>query len=282
MNAEFSFLEYTYNPKQCPETPESLRRLGFSCRADNNNSTSVWKQNYSIIFLRSNTDFNGARVTGLGFITPKNVISDLGAKKDPGLNFHVTEDPGGLRIILVDEKEETNLYKLGFVKKDSIIRPDIGISYISGITYNYFDNEKINFYSRLGFRITKSGQQYSQLTTSDNRFTIISNRDEQNKRVQNVICETTDIFSTTAKGVVNKIQFKDFNLPDNLDYGSITHKIYGYNCLPFGNQNGYTIENFIPNALPNTDMILKMRKKKFDIMECSLFEYYGNPTTSNE
>jgi 4-hydroxyphenylpyruvate dioxygenase-like putative hemolysin len=275
MNAEFSFLEYTYNPAHCPETPNLLKKLGFVCRAENDKYTSVWKQNQSVIFLRNSINYNGAGVSGLGFIGNKKNLTEFEFIKDHDIDLYVTTDPAGLRILLVDENEETNLLRLGFVRRDLTKQATVNINYISGVTYNYFNDEKVEFYEKLGFRVTKTGQQYTQLTSANNRFTIVSNRTEQNQQIQNIIFEVPDIFDTTAKCVANGVKFRKFDLPEDLDYGDLTFKIYGYNCLPFGSKNSYTIENFIPNALPNTDFILRMRKQYIDITEHSLFEYYG-------
>lgn len=274
MNAEFSFIEYTYNPLQCPEVPEQLRKVGFALRAENEKTTSVWKQNQSVIFLRKDENFVSSGVTGVGFNVQTDIVDQFETTRDPELSFPVAYDPAGTRILLVNDAEKINLLQLGFSKKDLTTQPTVNLQYISGITYNYFSEDTLEFYTKLGFRVTKTGEQYSQLTAANNRFTIVSNRNNQNKQIQSVIFETLDIFDTTAKCVANDIKFKDFVLPDTLDYGSLTHKIYNYNCLPYGNKKSYTIENFIPDALPNTDFILRMRRQFIDITEHLLLNYY--------
>ena len=49
--------------------------------------------------------------------------------------------------------------------------------------------------------------------------------------------------------------------PD-LDFGEeLNYKIRAYNCTAIGNENSYSIEQFVPDALPGMDMIVRMRKR---------------------
>ena len=97
--------------------------------------------------------------------------------------------------------------------------------------------------------------------------------------VPSIICDTDDVFTTTANYVSNGVELRKFDNDRDLDFGDLNHKIRGYNCNAVGNENSYTIENLIPNAAPNLDIIFRQRKQYLNISESTLDTYYADNQT---
>jgi hypothetical protein len=88
--------------------------------------------------------------------------------------------------------------------------------------------------------------------------------------------DTDDLFHSIACFSISGVKEctnKDFGIPAG--FGNLAHKIVGYKCFATGNSNSYSIEKFYPSALPNTDIILRMRKQYININETLLHTYYN-------
>lgn len=277
MTMEFGFVEYTYDPRECSERTmmDCLHNLGFRCRAKNeNNNVTIWHQNNSMIMLREAPETMG--ITGLGFLADRDFIESATGKDLAHDGLNVLRDPLGTRIILVNIDEE--IKRSGTYKQitDSKV-PTLDLDRITGVTYLGAAQDNIlHFYKKLGFSVSKLGSNYHQLTSSDRKFTIMTGLCKKQPRIQNIILDTHDIFTTTAKFVANQIHLQEFEIePSELNFGKLTHRILAYNCKALGDTEKYTIENFAPDALKNLDIIMRMRKQFIHISEQNLEAYYG-------
>ena len=170
---------------------------------------------------------------------------------------------------------------LNYTEANSRSNPENGLNYVSGIVYNSTDARMRDFYQELGFRFTKTGDNYYTFMSANNRFSIMMDLQNNDGKVPSIICDTDDVFKTTANYVANKVPLKKFKIePAKLEFGEMNHKIVGYNCNGDGNENSYTIENLIPNAAPNLDIIFRQRKQYLNISETTLDTYYAKANQS--
>jgi hypothetical protein len=58
------------------------------------------------------------------------------------------------------------------------------------------------------------------------------------------------------------------------DFGKLTHKINGYNCMAEGNKDSYSIEKMIIGVPNNVNIVLRQRAKKISISEDTLQIHY--------
>jgi hypothetical protein len=134
----------------------------------------------------------------------------------------------------------------------------------------------MDFYQdAMGFKFSSSSDTYNMLTSENNRFTILVNKSNISRNMPTLICETHDVWHTTSACAFANIELKKFDKPEKLNYGTMNHKIVGYNCIAVGTENSYSIENLIPNALPGMDLIFRMRKQYLSIKEDSLRQHYA-------
>ena len=89
-----------------------------------------------------------------------------------------------------------------------------------------------------------------------------------------LICDTHDIWHTISAYTLSGVEFAPNEIPENLDFGNLNHKIIGYNCLAVGSKSSYSIEKLVPDALPGMDMIIRMRKQYLTIKEDTLKRHY--------
>jgi hypothetical protein len=275
MNTDFSFIEYSYDPGKLETSDiyESLKKLGFTRSAESiNGRHTFWIQLKTILMLTEDHDIIDAGVTGIGFICDEKTIETLNPEYSESRSMYYLQDPNGLYNFLVPLNLPTDYLRIVDQKSDSL-----NIDYISGLTYTSPTVETLSHYEKLGFRVTKIGSRYHQLTSSNNRFTIMIDTDCKNSKIRNIITETFDVFTTTAKCYVVGLKTQHFDIDSgSLRFGNLNHLIYGYNCKAHGNEESYTIENFITQPVPNLDIIIRMRKQFIEISEHTLKEYYGS------
>jgi len=279
MQVDYSFLEYSYNPEliQQETVEKRLNTLGFTKRTRNTSgAVTVWTQNLCILVLKEvQTDLSG--ITGIGFNAKQDVIDKIGAmpdKDDTGM--YVIDNCAGLRTLLMSEDDFKDLRKsLNYTEQNATGGNENGLGYVSGIIYNCTDARMRDFYQEIGFRFTKTGDRYYTFMSANNRFSILMDMQKNDGKVPSIICDTDDVFNTTANFVSNKVPLKQFDInPNDLDFGEMNHRIMGYNCNADGNDNSYTIENLIPEAAPNLDIIFRQRKQYLNISETTLDTYY--------
>jgi len=280
MKADFGFLEYSFNPDNTSYESVfgKLSQLGFVNRAKHRSGyVTVWTQNNSILMIRETFSIDQPELTGLGFLATPQEIQQLGCQHDPETDLWVKMNNAGLRSLFIDTStftlDASSLINYETVNNKSYSNP--GLKIITGIKYNCCDPKMMNFYQSIGFKFTRSTEQYDTLVSSNNRFTILCSKTQDDKKIRTVIADTDDVFHTTGAMIVAGIDLKKFNTDDQeLNFGSLNHKITGYNCLAFGNKESYTIENFIPDAAPGLDVIFRTRKQYLHITGNTLDTHY--------
>lgn len=275
---EFSFIEYSFNPASMSrdDVYTCLNKLGFTRNAvSGNDRHSFWRQTNTILMVTETAHVHSGEITGIGFVCDDETVEKLSLSFSESRSMYFMNDPCGLKNYIVPlDYYQRNISKN--YKKVSDWRGDsLYLEYISGITYSDSSDELLKHYEQLGFRVTKLGKRYHQLTSSNNRFTIMADTSCQGGKVRNIITETMDAFATTAKCYANGLKTQKFEFdPSELNFGSLNHMIAGYNCKAYGNAESYTIENFVPQPLKNMDLIFRMRKQFIEISEHTLEEYY--------
>jgi|TARA_B110000483_G_C18170270_1_gene533003 hypothetical protein len=286
MIGNYSFVEYSYNPSQNSreEIQDRLRQLKFNVRTSNANGTvTMWVQGLCIILVRETDTVQGPGLTGLGLTTTENPDtinewSDEDIAMDEELGMMVANDTCGTRIILVnfdymDSEAKLNTFAVVQANNDDAT---LGLTNMSGVVYSSCTSRMMDFYQdAMGFKFARSSDTYNTLTSENNRFTMLVNKSNTGTAMPVLICETHDVWHTTSACAFAGIDLKKFDKPDDLNYGSMNHKIVGYNCIAVGSPESYSIENLVPEALPGMDLIFRMRKQYMSIKEDSLRKHYA-------
>ena len=248
-----------------------IEKLGYNKIAHNIAKThGVWNHNFNVIFTTQDTELLAPGITGLGFVCDPATVHQLGAKLDDSTDLHITHDPNGMKIMLcVVDSTNTILGKKYIKRADPPAANPMLLKYTSSVVYNGYSDEIADFYKTLGFRITNAGDDYVAMVCDTNRFTIMFKRESEDTGVTAIMCETDDVFYTTSYYVKEGLPLKPYNQPVE-DFGSLTYKINGYDCLADGNAASYTIENCVKQALPNVDLIFRTRKQYIHLHEDTL------------
>lgn len=287
MSIDFSFVEYSVPPESLTDGCAQLVTLGFVPRVEHAHSgATLWTQKHSILMLRESSAVDAPRVTGLGFLAEREDIERLGAQYDADVNMYVTHDKASLRILLACTDNILNLKDDqeggSYLIVDDRTRDHHAFSKISGIIYSCNDPRMMDFFQDVGFRFTKSGDRYNNLVSSNNRFTIVCDKEQQDGAVPALICDCPDVFASTSTFKVRGFDLKNYEVDaKNLDFGNLNHKIAGYNCYATGNENSYSIENMILGAMPNLDIIFRSRRQYLHITENTLRQHYDQSKRTN-
>lgn len=278
--SNFSFLEYSFNP--LITEPEYiyglLNRLGFVQRNKHQSGVfTMWTQNQCIILLRNTHEVDQPRISGLGIMLDESDIDEFDVVYDHDCSMNVIHDPQGLRILAMPEKQLAKMIVHGYETIDKKLYDTPGLEYFSGVVYNIDCNDTVKFYQKLGFNYTKSFNEYDVLMSKNNRFTLLCNNTINEKTIGAVYTDTNDVFRSTCHFVAANFNIKEYNLTDvPMDFGiDLNYKIFGYNCIAFGDQKRYTIENSILGALPNIDIVFRTRKQFLHISEESIKAHYA-------
>lgn len=282
---DFVFLEYSFDPDVLdPEIVFSkLSKLGFILRSEHERErASFWNQNQSIIMVHEMPGTGiQAGVTGLGFMGLNNKMIDaLDAQHDPDTSAFVHGEPGTqFKTVIIPAEVTANV---GGIIKYSLVSKQFersykvidvsnytypGITYVSGIVHGYDSDFPLEYYNSLGFRATKDTDNYTQLLSNSERFSIFLDRKPRNRRNTIVVCDTDDVFWTTACYTANQVNMTEFDNDTGKKFGALTHKIVGYSCVAEGTKSSYSISRFVPEALPGLDLIFRMRKQFLGIPE---------------
>lgn len=280
---DFSFLECSYNPDDIKfETVcDQLNRFGFVMINENvSNNVTIWMQSLSIIMLREDSSVDTFAVTGLGFIASEEVVDELGADYDDDLGLYVCTDDCSLRSLFVLESEMFGQFsaldtKYVATMSNSTVKP-LGINHFSGIVYDCSDPSVLEHYYKLGFSLQKESDDYYTLLSKNKRMTVMCNRNNSDRKIKTVICDTDDIFYVSAYCAVNNVETKNYDLSYITEdmFGDYTYKVVGYNCLAYGNQNSYSIEKLAKNIAPELDLLFRMRRQHANINERVFLKHF--------
>ena len=279
MSIDFSFVEYTAPLDLREYNTQRLSDLGFVPRVNHVlHDITLWCQNHTILMIKHTDTVQEAGVSGLGFIADQVVIDNLEPEYDSEAGMFVANDQGNLRTLLAPVDDILGLQKSleeNYIMLDDRRHSNPGLKYISGVRYNCANPRMMDFYQDLGFGFTRSTESYNTMVSKNRRFSMMCNKLNNTGNVTTLICDTDDVFVSTAGFVSRGIELARYqNQTDNLDFGKLTHKVLGYDCLAQGTKDSYSIENFIPEALPNLDIVFRMRKRYLDIAEHTLDYHY--------
>lgn len=279
--AEFSFIEISYDPDvtNTEHVESDLKRLGFVHRTQHySGATGFWNLSNCIVLLRKDNSGRSACISGIGFNATGKNIEDLHAIYDDTTDFYVVDNGTGIKTYLLSEKQvdhyNSNLddsYKI----VDSETKTGKHLNYISGIKINGHDSNVIEHYTQLGFKYKDISDNYGKLVCENNRFTIMLDKRSGQNNIPTIICDTHDVFDATAYFLSVGIEMETFNNDVHQNYGDkLNYKIRAYNCRAWGNEQSYTIENFIKGIAPDIDIIFRQRNQYLHIHETTLDSYY--------
>lgn len=279
--SNFSFLEYSFDPYfiNSEDIYSSLNRLGFVQRNLHvSEQASMWTQNQCIILLREAPDTGSPTITGIGLVIDDDHIPSQDYYFDEQCGMPVTHDPNGFRVLAMPEQSLVKMLAHGYQIVDRRQYETTGLEYFSGIVYNTVNSDVMDFYEGLGFNFTRSSDKYDTLMSKNNRFTLLLDKTNSSNSVDVVLADTNDVFRTTTHFTVAGFDTRQYNQNnDTLNFGTtLNHKIVGYNCLAFGNENSYTIENSIKEPIPNFDLVFRTRKQYLHFDGESIETHYGS------
>ena len=274
MFTEFGFIEYAIPSNYVEDVYFTLTDLGYTRIAEHvEGGVSVWQLNLSIIFINEELDISTPCLSGLGFICDQECINNMGASYDEITDMYLTTDPAGYRVLMCplnSYKKNKSLISDRYISNTRDLNIKQTFEYNSGALLGNVDNEVLDFYHKMGFKITKQGSYYLTMVTENKRFSLIFSKADSHCSA--VVMDTHDIFHITASLVNKQIPLNKFNYVAE-DFGKLNYKINGYNCIAAGNKESYTIENSAPNLLPNLNFIFRQRRQFPHFVEETLTEH---------
>lgn len=277
---DFSFIEYSFDPTVTNRETihTNLNKMGFIHRSQHNSApVGFWSQNQSIILLREIEDGLEPRISGIGFnipLTTLELIADSLSLENSNA-FSITMS-NSLRILFVPEDWTEMFLTNDYTLIDKNRYNTTGLENFTGIIINDSGSEVIEYFETIGFKLSKESDRYQSLVSLNRRFTVVLDRSKSDGKVASVIADTNDVFKTTACFTVTNVPLRKFDInKEELNFGKLNHKIIGYNCLAIGNEEKFTIENFVDSAFGITDLIFRMRKQVLHVTEQTLKVYYN-------
>lgn len=277
---DFSFIEYSFDPTVTNRETihTNLNKMGFIHRSQHNSApVGFWSQNQSIILLREIEDGLEPRISGIGFnipLTTLELIADSLSLENSNA-FSITMS-NSLRILFVPEDWTEMFLTNDYTLIDKNRYNTTGLENFTGIIINDSGSEVIEYFETIGFKLSKESDRYQSLVSLNRRFTVVLDRSKSDGKVASVIADTNDVFKTTACFTVTNVPLRKFDInKEELNFGKLNHKIIGYNCLAIGNEEKFTIENFVDRAFGITDLIFRMRKQVLHVTEQTLKVYYN-------
>ena len=270
------FLEYRFNPEQEPYQPlaERLTNLGFTQRSKHSvSNVEVWVQARAILLLQPDYLFSQqGQIMGLGIVSNQHPMDEItGVYLDEATDFYVKECDNGFKFYFTETENLTHLYKV----TNSAPSVSSGITAFGGFVISSTSKELKDTLEIIADKKEKS-EKYDKYIFK-NKSTIFL-KDQIDEGVELLVSDTVDVFSTTSFISARNIRTVQFEDIDVSKFGTMSHKIKGYNCKPFGNENSYSIENYIPKQDFNVDLVFRSRKKYIKIKEDTL-DYYDSIET---
>ena len=262
------FLEYRFNPEREPYQPlyERLTKLGFTQRSKHTvSNVEVWVQARAILLIHPDYLFSQpGQIMGLGTVSKSHPMDELpGVYLDELTDFYAKECDNGFKFYFTETESLTHLYKV----TNSAPAVSSGITAFGGLVISSTNKDIKNTLEVIAEKVEKS-DRYSKYIFK-NKFTIFL-KEDSDEGVELLVSETVDVFSTTSYISARDIRTVQFEDVDVSKFGSMAHKIKGYNCKPFGNEHSYSIENYIPKEDFNVDLVFRSRKKYIKIKEDTL------------
>lgn len=273
--AQFSFIELSFDPMVTAEKDMQwqLSRLGFKHRSQHAmDLVGFWSHNNCILMIRRDSIADDPKITGLGFIGDLSDIENNNATFDKTCDFFVCDNTEGFHTYFVQENQFKKSIDDVYQRIDSTNSPNT-LGYFSGIILNQNSGALRDHYQGIGFRMTKNSDKYDTLVGDGNNFTIMCSKTPKQSTVPTIVIDTPDVFRATAWFVTQGFDIPNFENQE-LNFGKLNHKIKGYNCKAWGNENSHTIENFVPGVTKDIDLIVRQRSKYIHILEETVDSYY--------
>lgn len=265
-----NFLVYAHNDYLTLN--HELSTLGF--REISNHSTSLnsfWHQNNCIIHTQDRAT-GPQGLVGFGMVVSQSTIDNSEAQYDDTSGWYKMICPQGLEIYLQTQTGIESTLSTKYVTVSNEVEVETGPNKFSGIVLNQTQPVDLVYYEMLGFKVTNS-VDYTKLT-SKNHFTImIDNKGLTEKPT--AIVECPELFRNVAGLVLSNVNLKTYNIDySKKEFGKLTHKIKGYDCVAHGNQESHTIEKMLLDTPKGMNTILRQRKQKVHINEHTLDLHY--------
>ena len=259
-----NFLVYNYTDKN--KTYKEFTSLGFNQASIHKTSGATFWHNKNCIVLLYPADTDG--LGGVSFVTTPDIINSANAIYDDitgwfcfGNNFKIyLQTEAQIKTVIQNEYQASPINNI-----------DTGIDKFGGVVLNLNKLCDINLLNVLELKET-SNDKYLKFV-SDNNFSIYFDK-ENSTDMPTVFVDCFDIFKNIALLSLDaSVQMKTYPTTQE-DFGRLTHKINGYNCIAEGNKDSYTIEKMILNVPSNVNFVLRQRSKKLHINETMLHRHY--------
>jgi hypothetical protein len=279
--ADYTFLEYSYNP-ECEITADQdvsdrLENLGFVCKAIHDSDLhSLWTQRQIILCVRK-ADVLIPGITGVGFNFSQSELDSrcLGINFDAQTDMYVGMDFQGLRILGMPDEITLDEYNYTKPQDNTLIKQN-GMENVTGLIYNTH-NDIQDDWKDMGFKFHNS--EKNSIVSPNNRLSVMLKNSIHEQRIPTIVVDTHDVFDTTINLLCAGIETLNVPMEEELDFGDeLNYKIRAYNCVAIGNANSYSIEKFVPDALPGLNIIVRMRKRYMNLAEYPLDRFYANDT----
>lgn len=277
--ADYTFLEYSYNP-ECEITTDKdvsdrLKNLGFVCKAIHDSGIhSLWTQRQIILCVRK-ADVLIPGITGVGFNFSQSELDSkcLGVNFDAQTDMYVGMDFQGLRILGMPDEITLDEYNYTKPQEDTLVKQN-GMENVTGLIYNTH-NDIQDDWKDMGFKFHNS--EKNSIVSPNNRLSVMLKNSIHEQRIPTMVVDTHDVFDTTINLLCAGIETLKVPMEEELDFGDeLNYKIRAYNCVAIGNANSYSIEKFVPDALPGLNIIVRMRKRYMNLAEYPLDRFYAN------
>ena len=275
MHSAFTYTEYSYNPDEVTleDVEERLHRLGFVCSAEHvQGDFNIWNQNKVIIVVYPD-EYHTSGIAGTGYSLEAGDIerlSYLNFDLDLSTTTYRAHDPNGIVVSAMPFEIDITSYNFRVNSNLALNNSGVYLNNTSGFVYRTTEDVR-DFYSHMDFRESKKC-----------RNSIIDYYDKINIRfingepgISTMICDTQNVFATTAALTAHGFTFPYHSRGENLGVRELDWKINAYDCIAVGNKNSYSIEQYLPDALPGMDLIIRSRKNYMPISEETLKMYYG-------
>lgn len=171
--------------------------------------------------------------------------------------------------------DEISLAEYNYTKPDDVKdTKQNGIENVTGLVYNTLSAIQEEW-KEMGFKFNNS--ERNSIISSNNRLGVMFKNSIHEQKIPTIVVDTHDVFNTTVNLLCAGIDTLQVPVEEELNFGQeLNFKIRAYNCVALGNGNSYSIEKYIPNALPGLNIIARMRKRYMNLPEYSLDRFYAN------
>lgn len=241
------------------------------------NAVGFWNHKECIFLVRKIDNNKSPYISGIGMLGDINDIDVLGAEFDRTSDFFKVSTNFGLDTYIIQENQIDPDIENSYMIVDSTTPSLSAFNNFTGIKLSCFGALVKDHFVKLGFSFYDVSENYAKLISPNKKFTIMCLKDDCiNNNVPTVLVDTHDVFKATAFFTSTDLSIPKFDLENQSSFGKLDYKINAYNCKAWGNEDSYTIENFLNNVFEGLDIIFRQRKQYLHIQETTLDSYYIN------